>query len=790
MNWITLGRLAPRPLLLRRLMVLAPLALALGMAPRAAAQPFQRLGYDVPGLTQSAMAWADYDRDGDPDLAVSGLNANARFSRLYRNDGDCLVEQPRWLANVADGALAWGDYDRDGAPDLLLAGDDGVTSDSCLIRLYHNAGGRFEVAASGLPGLRACAAQWGDYDRDGWPDLALAGLTATRQVIARIYHNDHGKLADIGAKLAGCCQGRVAWGDCDGDGDLDLAVAGAAAPYGPTMLTKVYRNDAGTFTEIPGSLPGASQIEWIDYDGDGRLELSLLTDAVKLYRVSNGQFIHLRDFAGLYQSPNSQPQGRFAWGHWNWDGRPDLMLTGFVSADSYPFIREGGAIYLSGRTDFTRIEPPFSLRDGDLAWVDINNDNRPELAGLGEIISEGPAAVDISPGFMLWRNAGGLPVDLIAQYKYGPVAPRRVAWKDVNGDGYPELFTFGIDYTLPYAYPILGTSELLWNREGRLYYGQTLMDVADPSLAWGDLDGDGAADLALSGETELIDLNTSKRLYLYRNGQRLTQLSENLPSGNYSVALADFNRDGRTDVALSGNEYVYVPFWKPFNPMSDGWYIAYRHADVYRQETPTTYTAMNAGLPFAVCNLAAADYDLDGWPDLAIGNNNTSDTRTNAIYHNSGGRFANSGIKLPDLQTGRPMWIDFDRDGDPDLVFYGKTPNQAPVIKLLRNDRGGKFTDLGARLPALAANGMDWGDYDGDGDLDVALYGEDFAKVFRNAGLVFTETNLGLLNKGPMGWGDYDRDGDLDLIVGARLYRNDRIRIPKARNAAAHWRMY
>lgn len=135
-------------------------------------------------------------------------------------------------------------------------------------------------------------------------------------------------------------------------------------------------------------------------------------------------------------------------------------------------------------------------------------------------------------------------------------------------------------------------------------------------------------------------------------------------------------------------------------------------------------------------------------------------------------------------------WGDFDRDGDLDLAVSLKSSE----IRLYRND-GGTLVNVGgamglplAKTPLHEMRGLSWGDYDGDGWLDL-LGGATDPKmptlVFRNvAGKRFEEVGaaIGLGFSGrsarQTSWVDYDNDGDLDLYAADRigpnkLFRND-----------------
>ncbi|MDP6040349.1 MAG: FG-GAP-like repeat-containing protein, partial [Candidatus Latescibacteria bacterium] len=149
---------------------------------------------------------------------------------------------------------------------------------------------------------------------------------------------------------------------------------------------------------------------------------------------------------------------------------------------------------------------------------------------------------------------------------------------------------------------------------------------------------------------------------------------------------------------------------------------------------------------------------------------------------------------LPGLWAGSTAWGDYDDDGDADILIVGLTSSVdlcVPIARVYRNDNGG-FTDINAGLSGIYLGQAAWGDYDGDGDLDIALsgltaQGENLTHIYRNDNGVFTrdfDQNLVLLRYSALAWGDPDADGDLDLVISGMsiggnprtvLYRNARI---------------
>ncbi len=199
---------------------------------------FTDIAAGLPGVTSGSVAWGDYDNDGDLDILITGYaDGLIRIARVYRNDDGAFTDIIAGLPAVYDGNAAWGDYDRDGDLDILITGDPGS---GYLARVYRNDGGVFVDIMAGLPGVKVGSAVWGDYDNDGDLDILLTGEDTGSSQITRIYRNDGGVFTDIMAGLPGVYLGSAAWGDVDGDGDLDILLTGNT---GSGFLTGIYRND-------------------------------------------------------------------------------------------------------------------------------------------------------------------------------------------------------------------------------------------------------------------------------------------------------------------------------------------------------------------------------------------------------------------------------------------------------------------------------------------------------------------------------------------------------------------
>jgi tetratricopeptide (TPR) repeat protein len=206
-----------------------------------------------------------------------GLPSEFRVAKRQPESGEFRPAGGESGLRPDSGRGAWADFDKDGHPDLLLA------RPRQPVVLYRNLGGIFSdvTAAAGLDGARdAWDAVWADYNGDGYPDLFLIRPGYTGRGRNSLFRNNHnGTFTEVTARVG--LEGerstiRACFADFTGTGRLDLLEVGAADAAHSSV--RLYRNTGAGFLEITRaagleSSKTAVDCAVADYDHDGRQDL-------------------------------------------------------------------------------------------------------------------------------------------------------------------------------------------------------------------------------------------------------------------------------------------------------------------------------------------------------------------------------------------------------------------------------------------------------------------------------------------------------------------------------------
>ncbi len=255
--------------------------------------------------------------------------------------------------------LAVGDVNGDGLDDVFIGGTAGVAGQLFIQRKD----GRFAASAEGQPWEADKAYDdWGasffDANGDGLLDLYVASggyqLAPTSQLLQDRLYINHGRgnfVRDSSALPTMLTSTAIVRsGDFNGDGRPDLFVGGRLTPrnYPYPARSYVLRNDGGHFTDVTEEVapelahPGGMITDalWVDFDGDGRLDLVTVGEwmPVQFYRNDGKrlrdvtQSTHLPPLRGLWFS--------LAAGDFDHDGRPDLIAGNLGLNYSYTTSKE------------------------------------------------------------------------------------------------------------------------------------------------------------------------------------------------------------------------------------------------------------------------------------------------------------------------------------------------------------------------------------------------------------------------------------------------------------------
>jgi hypothetical protein len=344
--------------------------------------PFVEVPAALPGTRGGVAAWFDFDKDGDSDIIVTGWDDAGFITKLYLNNGGSFTETPTSLVPLwTHHAVAIGDYDRDGDPDIAIAGSMDTTGYQTVARVYRNDGGTFVDIRAALDGCLGGPVLWADYDGDGDLDLLVGGSPDQGVTLfTKLYRNDHGSFVPSGVNLPDLWASTAAWGDYDKDGDLDLFVIGYNGSNG---IAALYRNDGGAFvdTKIPFDGVHNGDCAFVDFDNDGDLDISYngtgqFAPATKLYR-NDGP----KGFTEVFQGWNRLDVSALAWADIDRDGDMDFVESGRDAGSpggmTTRVYRNDGGTFVDLNMDFPGVEC------GSLAWGDYDKDGWPDLLITG-----------------------------------------------------------------------------------------------------------------------------------------------------------------------------------------------------------------------------------------------------------------------------------------------------------------------------------------------------------------------------------------------------------------------
>lgn len=333
--------------------------------------------------------WGDYDSDGDLDLVITGmLNVSGDMgSRIFRNDGNNVFYDIRAnLAFVDDGQIRWADFDNDGDLDLLIVGAYSQYSSTLYFaQLYRNDGNdTFSIPNVTLHPVTYGRMALGDYDNDGKIDIVYTGRPpfASTSLIYLYKNLGNWQFQEVTQSFTASTRGELTWVDYNRDGLLDLFVNGSQA--GANASSYLYKNTGSGFQPlsytfpalIDNTVPGVSNpgVSWGDYDKDGLPDLffTSLDGSHLLKNNGDDTFTEKGGFLDLFNVSKTA----FA----DVDSDGDLDLVGMHINSTT--LGEEVEIFLNNGNGTFSASLPSITNSGYFSKVvsfDHNNDNKPDL---------------------------------------------------------------------------------------------------------------------------------------------------------------------------------------------------------------------------------------------------------------------------------------------------------------------------------------------------------------------------------------------------------------------------
>jgi len=514
---------------------------------------------------------ADVNHDGKPDLIGTYLQLG---------NGDGTFQEAQQIYGVGN-CPAVADFNGDGNLDVAVQVRNGISpsyySQNGVNLYFGNGDGSFQAPVfrwMGGDGYWYLSA--GDFNGDGRPDL----ITVRGHAIAISLNTGN---ATFRPPVGYVQLGWPVLAEINGDGKTDVIFVSLGDQSSKSLVLPAIAGSGGTFSLIrsyfvSGGGSAASIIAG-DFDGDGKSDLIELN-------FDSGTWLggHLNRLLGngdgTFRSMNDLPSGgKSSYAEvscdLNHDGKLDVIVASgdslnvrlglgngtFQSPTSYPFY------------------PQYSGSPGAIALADFNGDGNPDV-----VVNGGPWA----PGVLFFGNGDGT-------FRSGAPVPAKFNWViagDFNGDGKQDL---AIATSTPRGYSAVGI--LSGNGDGTFQPFSGLRIGQAESLLAADFNLDGKLDVAAVGTTA----GGNAVLSIYPgNGDGSLQLAHNVwihggvsPRG---VVAADFNGDGKIDIAVSLTSYEVALL------LADG---------TGRFQSPTFY--FGGGGP-----LVAADLDGNGTEDLAV----------------------------------------------------------------------------------------------------------------------------------------------------------------------------
>ena len=775
-----------------------PISLLIFLAINSATAQFEeQTGTSIIGTT-GKLFWGDYNNDSFFDVLIIGDTTNShQITKVYKNNGnETFTEQTGVsLIDVSDGFAAWGDLNNDGFLDIVLSGYSDTRSKVTIIYKNNGDGTFIEQTENSLIGVQNGSIALGDYNNDGWLDILLAGNSQDSN-ISRIYKNNgDGTFSEqTDVSLTGIASGSVAWGDYDNDGFNDILLT--ASQIDP--ITKIYKNNGdGTFAEqtIFQSYGYSGKSDWYDYDNDGFLDILLTCNNPEGYRSKlyknnkDSTFKEQLVFVGWTE----------VFGDFNNDGFTDIIFRKNNRLNTISNNNGDGTFSEQAEIGIT------DILYGSATSVDYNND------GLLDLILNG-CKINNNDNYKTkifkntWKYSPNtpplIPTNLQDSVNFNTVILKwdRTSDAQTLGNGLSYNIRIG---TTPGGDNIINPMSANTNgyrrincpgNAGQKNDGILIRNLPAGTYYWSVQ----AIDNAFAGgpwaSENTFNITAVQATNLKTDSIGLTGMKLSCTNGSGTKRILFMAEGRKSAIELPLNSITYnanISFGAGSQIGSSGWYCIYNGTN-------------DSGNKIEVTNLkeytdySVVVYEYTG--DPVHENYNTSTFKDNTFFARTKGIFEEqTNIFLIGLKNSSVTWGDYNNDSFLDILIAGDSSSsgnlQKPATVIYKNNGNGTFTkQTEISLTGVTNGSVDWGDYNNDGWLDIALTGDTsisesdplpVSEIYTNKGdgtfSKLNEVQLTGLFKSSLVWKDFNNDGLLDLALGgiignyyvAKIYKNN-----------------